>query len=170
MTPLHPISLATIRAAGPCEDGWLKLLKSLGRPPKSEWPNIYVTLGDIAASNGVPDAWWCVRCLPDEARRDVVRALLPCVRRASAHTTDQRVHDGISAIERWVSGDETVDLGPATWAAAWVARQEAAEASAVAAAAAAEAAGAAAAAAATERQHQAADLIAVFGRVERCRE
>lgn len=41
-----------------------------------------VTLGDVALNNSVLEAWWCVRVLPGSAKNDVLKAALPCVKRA----------------------------------------------------------------------------------------
>lgn len=105
---LLDLTLRQIRDAGPCHDGWVRLLRSLGRYD----PDRRVTLGDIAVSNGAADALWCARCLPLDdiaVRRDLVRAIVPAVRRASAHTKDVRVHACIDVVERWLGGDD-VDL------------------------------------------------------------
>ena len=173
MTALYPITLADIRACGPCEDGWVKLLRALGSPPKSKWADTHVTLGDIAEFNGGDDALWCVEVLPDAARRDVIRAILPSVRRAAAHTTDQRVHDCVDAVARWSDGDDDVDLKIAEDAALEAARAAAWAADAAASAWAAMWAAARAAARAAawvaardaERARQRADIISVFGRL-----
>lgn len=166
---LYPITLGSIRAARPCEDGWVKLLKSLGYSDGRYDPDRLVTLGDIAHRNGVQDALWCARCLPEAAHRDLVRAILPAVERASAHTDDSRVHECVATIERWLDG-EIVDLAAsadaATWAAraAWAAWAARAAASAAAQAAASAEADEDEAARAAEREQQARDIIEVFGR------
>ena len=151
------MTLAQIRERRPCENGWKTLLASLGGASTSLATR--VSLGDIARSNGPADAWWCVRVLDwsdATVRRRVVSVLLLTVRRAATHTTDERVHACIDAVQRWCDGDNSVDLESAAaearaaaWAAArateattWAAR--AAEAAAWAAADAAEAAEAAA--------------------------
>lgn len=195
MTALYPITLADIRAHGPCEEGWVKLLRALGSPPKSRWSDIHVTLGDIAHFNGVADAIWCARVLPDDAKRYVLRALLPSVRRAATHTTDKRVHDCINAVARWVNGDDNVNLTMAeeavyaareaaglsdvSRAAAWTAWTVWAMASVSVSEAEAWAVWAMASVSATdadvdvdtaiddERARQRADIIAVFGRLHK---
>ena len=126
------ITLAEIRAQGPCADDWRKLLASLGG---ADTPlDIRVTLGDIARSNGANDALWCVRCLDWSnvaVRRAVVGAILLGVERASVHTTDTRVHDCIASVRAWVGGDDVVDLAAAR-DAAWAASAAAWDASAAA--------------------------------------
>ena len=125
MNPL--ITLAQIRAQHPCESGWRKVLAAYGPDLDTA-----ISLGDIAASNGAEDALWCVQCLDwsDVAvRRAVIRAIMPGVRRAAVHTDDARVGDCIAAIDRWLAGDDAVEL-----AAAWDAARDAARAAARAAA------------------------------------
>ena len=139
------LTLQQIRDQSPCQEGWTKLLKSLGNPPM----DTVISLGDVAKSNNAADAWWCVRALDwsnEQVRRDVIKALLPSVERAAKHTTDKRVQDCIGALKDWTDG-KPADLKAAAWAA-WAARA-AARAAAVAAAGA-------------EMEAQRADLIAAF--------
>lgn len=143
------ITLQQIRDAGPCEDGWRKLNKALGHPDLSA----EISIGDVVLSNGLDDALWCLRVLPPLER---VAAIMPCVRRASAHTSDQRVHECIADIDRWLAGDDNVDIQAARAAAVAAARAAAAE-EARAAAWAATAAAAAAWAAAEAREAEAAE-------------
>ena len=157
------LTLAAIRAQSPCADGWRRLLAALGNPDDTE---TRVSLGDVALSNGAQDALWCIRALDwrDVAVRRAVIAggVLPAVRRANAHTTDQRVHDCIAAVAHWCVGDDSVNLGDAALAAraaadaAWAA----ADAAAWAAAAADVAWDAAAADVTKVRAAQVADIIA----------
>lgn len=102
--PEHIITLAAIRAHSPCEEGWRTLVTALGTSD----PDTRLTIGDVAVANGVPDAMWSLRCIEDPRVR--VAAVMPAVKRASAHTIDQRVHDCIAALERWLAGDDGVDL------------------------------------------------------------
>ena len=185
------LTLGAIRDAGPCgidrnetRTGFRLRLHSLGEPDVGYNRDRRVSLGDIAVSNGADDAWWCVRVIDWSdvtVRRAVIAALLPAVRRAAAHTTDERVHSAVVAVARWVAGDDAVDLaaaGTAAWAAARAAAGTAAWAAARAAAwavawavawdAAWAAAGAAAGTAAwavagaADRTQQAADIITAF--------
>ena len=54
------VTLDAIRKAYPCEDGWEKLLKSLGKTKADSEPLPLIT---ILESNGVEDAIWCLRCM-----------------------------------------------------------------------------------------------------------
>ena len=133
MNPLF--TLRAIRAHGPCAPGWAEGLANLG--PDLDAP---ISLGDIARSNGVMDALWCI-CVLDwsdvAVRRAVIKgAVLPFVRRSLAHTADRRVHGTVGAIARWCDGDDAVDLNEASDAAiaardaAWAASDAARAASA----------------------------------------
>ena len=152
------LTLQQIRDQSPCQEGWTKLLKSLGNPPM----DTVISLGDVAKSNNAGDAWWCVRTLDwsnEQVRREVIKALIPSVERAAKHTTDKRVHDCIGALKDWLDG-KPADLdaaAEAAEAAAWAAAE-----AARAAAEAARAAGEAEAAEAAEMEAQRADLIAAF--------
>ena len=151
------LTLGTIRDHDPCEPGWRTLTKTLGTID----PTTELSIGDVVLSNGLADALWCLGCLEPRQR---IAAIMPSVRRASALTADQRVHDCIAAIDRWLAGDDTVYLRKAA-RAAW-------EASAARAARAAGEAGVASAARAAgearaalgpdERDRQIADLLAMF--------
>jgi hypothetical protein len=130
------MTLAEIRYHQPCEDGWRTLLASVGgaRAPLTT----RVSLGDIARCSSAAEAWWSVRALDwsdDTVRRRVVSVLLLTVRRAAMHTTDDRVHASIEAIQRWCDGDDSVDLRAAADAAAAAAKARAADAAAAWAAA-----------------------------------
>ena len=55
----HSITtLNEIRAAGPCEDGWKKLLATLGKTRADDEP---ISLLTILNSNGLDDALWVLR-------------------------------------------------------------------------------------------------------------
>lgn len=144
------ITLQQIRDAGPCESGWRKLNKTLGNPDLS----VEISIGDVVLSNGLDDALWCLRFLPPRER---VAAIMPCVRRASAHTSDPRVHECIAAIDRWLAGDDNVDIQAATAATATAAAVAWAAWTAWAATAVAWAAGWKA-----EREQQRRDLLDMF--------
>ena len=155
------ITLQQIRDQRPCVDGWKKLLTTLGENHAAPDLSRTVSIGDVAKSNGAADAIWCLRCIDD--RRVVVRASMPAVKRAAVRTTDHRVHDCIAAVEKWLAGDDSVDLWEAAEAAeaAWPA-EAAWAANAAAWAERAAAVEATAEARDTERARQAADLIELF--------
>ena len=118
------MTLQQIRDQSPCQEGWTKLLKSLGNPPM----DTVISLGDVAQSNGAADAWWCIRALDWSditLRREVIKALIPSVERAAKHTTDKRVQDCINALKDWIDGKpadleaaaQTAQAARAAWAA-----------------------------------------------------
>jgi hypothetical protein len=139
------MTLGEIRAHGPCQPGWRKLVATLGTDDSGH----VVSLIEILASNGLEHALWAVRCLPSRERVSLglafaapVEHLHPAAAKCNAVT------------RRWLAGDATDDeLAAASWAAAWTA-------AAWASAGAAEAAGAAAEAAASWAARAAADAAA----------
>lgn len=146
----HLITLQQIRNAHPCKEGWETLLAALGKPKEL---SMQVSIGDVAKSNGAQDAFWCCRCIDD--RRFLLSLIMPALKRASVHTDDSRVHDCISALEKWLAGDESIGLLAAAYAAAYAA--DAASAVAADAAYAADAVTSRAA----EREQQVLDIIAL---------
>ena len=54
-------TLNIIRAARPCEEGWTKLLKGLGKTAADDEPLPLLTILDI---NGLDDALWCIDADP----------------------------------------------------------------------------------------------------------
>ena len=148
----HLITLQQIRDKSLSQDGWEKLLSSLGNPTDL---SMKVSFGDIAKSNSAQDALWCLRCIDD--RRFAVSLVLPSVTRASKHTTDKRVHDCVALLHKFVAGQKVSkkDLKAAADAAYAVYAAYAADAAAFAAFA------AAFVSADGERQQQIADIIAL---------
>lgn len=96
------LTLQQIRDCHPCKEGWTKLLKSLDNPSDL---SISVSIGQIARSNGPQDALWCLRCTEFD-RRDVIRCILPSVKRASKYNEDRRVISCIETIEQWLNGED----------------------------------------------------------------
>ena len=145
-----------------CEDGYYRFRAALREayPDATDLDTIHWSIGDVARVN-LEDALWCLRMVEDARTR--VAAIMPTVKRAAKHTTDERVHGSIGEIDRWLAGGDTVDLeavsaaaraveaaaraaaDPAAWAAAWAAARDATRA-----------------AWAAERDNQRADLIAMF--------
>ena len=171
-------TLADARRHQACVDGYARFENALrqAHPDVADLDTIQWSIGDVARVN-LDDALWCLRMMADPRQR--VAAIMPAVRRASRHTDDSRVHDCITQIDRWLTGED-VDLDAAATAAAWAANvawaaaaraARAAEAAAWAARAAAwstwatgaaRAAARAAAAYEQERAQQVSDLILAF--------
>lgn len=105
---MESLTLDQIRAAGLCKSGFAKLLAGLGYMDGRYDPYRRITIGDVAAINGAPDALWCLRLVDDPRLR--VRAIIPAVDRVAKLTTDARVHKCIAALHKWLDGDEHVDL------------------------------------------------------------
>ena len=138
------LTLQEIRDHSPCQSGWKKLTKAVGNDMTTE-----LSIGDVVISNGLEDALWCFRCLDPRKR---VAAIIPAVKRAAVHSKDQRVHDCVKDIEKWLAGDNSIDL-PAVESAARAAADSAAWAAESAARAAVRAAA---------RQQQKSDLLKMF--------
>ena len=157
-------TLNKIRAHSPCEDGWRKLLKYLGKTEADDAPLAIATILD---SNGLDDALWCLRAV-DGHEREIRLYAVWCARQVQHVMTDPRSIAALDVAERHANGDATDEelaaaraaawaaardaAGAAAWAAAWAAARAAARAAAGAAARAA--AGAAARAAAGDAQEK----------------
>ena len=111
-------TLARIRAHSPCAGGWAKLLSHLGKTKADDAP---IGLDEILASNGLDDALWCLRSVPEESRR--WRHLAVRFARTVDHLmTDHRSLTALDVAERYADGlASDADL-----AAAWDAARDAA--------------------------------------------
>ena len=120
-------TLAAIRAASPCEEGWRKLLGSLGKTSADDEPLDLLTVLD---SNGLDDALWVLSfAMPDDrlARHfgawcaDQVLHLFEAER-----PNDTRVRDQIAMLRNDEADDAAREAArKAAWAA-WAAAREAA--------------------------------------------
>ena len=108
-------TLARIRAHSPCAGGWAKLLAHLGKTKADDAP---IGLDEILASNGLDDALWCLRSVPEESRR--WRHLAVRFARTVDHLmTDHRSLTALDVAERYADGlASDADLA-AAWDAAW---------------------------------------------------
>ena len=123
-------TLARIRAHSPCAGGWAKLLSHLGKTKADDAP---IGLDEILASNGLDDALWCLRSVPEESRR--WRHLAVRFARTVDHLmTDHRSLTALDVAERYADGlASDADLAAAwdaaraaAWDAAWDAARDAA--------------------------------------------
>ena len=106
--PNNLITLAQIHAASFCASGWSTLLKGLGYSDGQKYdPERQITVADVLATNGLDDALWCLRVVPD--RRAVVSAIMPAVLRG--------VVDCNNAIALWLAGGDISKLIAAIYAA-----------------------------------------------------
>ena len=134
-------TLNSIRAHGPCADGWAKLLRHLGKTRADDEPLEIVTILD---SNGLDDALWCLRAVTGHDREIRLFAVW-CARQVQHLMTDPRSLAALDVAERHAHGKATDAELSATWDAAWAASDAAgAAARAAASDAAADAAWAAA--------------------------
>ena len=122
-------TLARIRAHSPCAGGWAKLLSHLGKTKADDAP---IGLDEILASNGLDDALWCLRSVPEESRR--WRHLAVRFARTVDHLmTDHRSLTALDVAERYADGlASDADLAAAR-DAAWDAARDAAAAARAAA-------------------------------------
>ena len=110
-------TLNLIRAQEPCADGWKKLLTHLGKTEADDEPLALLT---VLESNGLEDALWTLRCVPNCARD--ARLFAVWVARQVQHLmTDQRSLDALDVAERFANGEATDEERAAAWAAAWAA-------------------------------------------------
>ena len=129
-------TLNKIRAHGPCEDGWLKLLAHVGKTRADDVP---LPLRTVLDSNGLYDCLWCLRSVPEHDREWRLFAVW-CSRKVQHLMTDQRSIAALDVAERYAYGLATADELAVAWAAAGVAaRDSAGDASWAAGAAASEA-------------------------------
>ncbi len=96
-------TLNRIRAQHPCDEGWSKLLKHLGKTKADDAPLPYVV---IVESNGLDDALWCCRAEPQHSREWRLFAVW-CARRVQHLTTDHRSIDAMVVAERHANGEAT---------------------------------------------------------------
>ena len=125
-------TLNIIRAARPCEEGWTKLLKGLGKTAADDEPLPLMTILDI---NGLDDAIWCIDADPalERIKRHyqawcaeqvlhLFEAERPSDRRVREQIATLR-HDDATPEDRAAAGDVA---GDAAWDAAWGAARDAA--------------------------------------------
>jgi hypothetical protein len=117
-------TLNKIRAHNPCGSGWSKLLKHLG---KTQSDDEALPLSVIVASNGLDDALWALRTLPEHNNLWRHYAVW-CARQVQHLMTDRRSLAALDVAERHAIGEATDEELAAAWdvaraarAAAWAA-------------------------------------------------
>ena len=139
MTEPITTTLNAIRAHSPCEDGWADLLKHLGKTKADDEPLKFST---ILESNGIEDALWCLRALPEE-HHDKIRHLAADYAERVLYLyevkcpEDKRPREAIQAARDFADGKITIKELAAARAAAWAAAEDADRAARAAAMAAA---------------------------------
>ena len=100
------ITLNDLRTHHPCRGGWEKLLRSLNKTKADDKP---LSLLTILKSNGLRDAFWCLRALPPEMA--VAVRLLACdlVEPVLAYTEDARVHRCLATARKYAVGQASLE-------------------------------------------------------------
>ena len=123
-------TLNAIREHSPCADGWKKLLKNLGKTGADDEPLSLLTILD---SNGLDDALWCLRAMPEHNKHWRLYAVW-CARQVQHLMTDARSFAALDVAERHAHGtasdQELAAARDATWDAASAAVSAAASAAA----------------------------------------
>ncbi|WP_186084860.1 hypothetical protein [Burkholderia gladioli] len=170
--PRFTVTLAGLRKAGACVEGYNKLVRSLQGEPFTDEDasrethirfkhDADIPLVHILKSNGLDDALWSLRCCTG-IDRDARLFAVWCARQVEHLMKDQRSKDALNVAERFANGEATEEERDAARAAARDAARAAAWAAARAAArdAARDAARAAARAAARDAARAAARAAA----------
>ena len=93
-------TLKRIRANRPCEHGWARLLRSLGKSSADDEPIPYKF---IVESNGIEDAIWCCRAEPGLSREWRLFSAW-CARRVVGFCSDKYSEAAIDTAERYANG------------------------------------------------------------------
>ena len=119
-------TLNKIRSHSPCEDGWKKLLKHLGKTKADYEP---LSIIEILDSNGLDDALWCLRAV-DGHDREIRLYAVWCALQVQHPIADQRNIEALDVAERYANGLATDEQLAAARAATRAAAQEAEDAAA----------------------------------------
>ena len=117
-------TLNAIRAHGPCAAGWTKLLAHLGKTKADDEPLSLLTILD---SNGLDDALWCMRAMPEHSRHWRLYAVW-CARQVQHLMTDPRSVAALDVAERHATGAATDAELCAAWDASLAAARAAGDA------------------------------------------
>lgn len=123
-------TLNKIRAYHPCEYGWRKLLKHLGKTQADDEP---LPLLIILDSNGLNDTLLCLQSVPEHDREWRLYAVW-CARQVQHLMTDPRSFAALDVAERFANGQATNEELTDAWVSAGSAAVDATRVSAVAAA------------------------------------
>jgi len=115
------LTLNAIRAHGPCESGWRKLLVRLGKTKADDAP---LSMLAVLDSNGLDDALWCLRCI--KGRDGAIRMLACDFAQEIAHfNADPRLRTAIDVARRHAVGDAADAELNASYATAYAAARDA---------------------------------------------
>lgn len=98
-------TLNKIRDHSPCQEGWGKLLKHLGKTKADDEPLPFAV---IVESNGLDDALWCCRTAPERDREWRLFAVW-CARRVQHLMIAPRSVAALDVAERFARGEATVE-------------------------------------------------------------
>ena len=127
-------TLNKIREFSPCESGWAKLLKHLGKTQADDEPLDFLT---ILESNGLDDTLWCLKAAPKEWEPNIRMYAVWCAKQVEHQMTDKRSKNALVVAQNHALGLATDDElraardaagdaeGAATGNAAWAARDAA---------------------------------------------
>ena len=108
-------TLNKIRSHSPCDGGWKKLLKHLGKTKADDDP---ISIIAILESNGFDDALWCLRAV-DGHDREIMLYAVWCAMQVRHLMYDQRSIEALDVAERYANGLATNEQLVAAWDAAW---------------------------------------------------
>ncbi|WP_291449087.1 putative immunity protein [Desulfovibrio sp.] len=106
-------TLNRIRSTKPCQSGWKKLLRHLGKIMADDEP---LSLSVILESNGIDDAIWSLQAI--DACPEIQLFAVRCVRQIQHTLDDIRSLNALDVAERYAVGAATVDELEAAQAAA----------------------------------------------------
>lgn len=139
-TTKFEVTLADLRREGACISGYNKVVRAVqGRVFSEEDGDREsyirfrheepISLVAILQSNGLDDALWALRCVPN-VDRDARLFAVWCARQVEHLMTDQRSKDALDVSERFANGEATEEERAAAGAAAGAAARAAAWATA----------------------------------------
>lgn len=122
-------TLAKIKAQSPCEDGYKKLVKSLGGI-KKYGKDTPITFQQIYTSNGYNDTLWCLRATDEEFHYLWRHFAVDAAQSVEYLNNDQRVSACNAVMRRYADGNATEEERAAARDAARAAARDAAWAAA----------------------------------------
>ena len=114
-------TLNKIRKFSPCESGWVKLLKHLGKTQADDEPLDFLT---ILKSNGLNDALWCLKSAPIDWQSNVRMYAIWCAKQVEHLMNDDSKNALVVAQNHALGLATDVELKAAAdvaWAASWAA-------------------------------------------------
>jgi hypothetical protein len=118
MTDAVTTTLAQIRAHSPCEDGYKKLVKSLGGC-KSYGMDTPITFRQIHKSNGYDDTLWCLRTVDEKYYPLWRHFTVDCAEQVKPMMDDERSLKVLVVARKHADGLATDKELDAARAAAW---------------------------------------------------